>query len=258
MIHSAAVLQAAVNSLTVIHATHYPALPAETAATPAARAQAMLGRVEISAAGRARLAAEHGLSSEPAADRGAAAAVAVAGMRGMSHTPYAVAEISNQRTPPESVANQRRLDEIRSTPALMRSSEDSAFMLEHDTRLKEIVAKDSRTLTSDELDYLQKATGFVNTMAELTTQEKALYDELVTAGNWPAVAGLHAVALARSGLSGQQVTLPDGRSFDPRTTQITPQSLRELFSQMFVDTSGQMQRQLEALAQALEQRSQAA
>lgn len=148
-----------------------------------------------------------------------------------------------------------RLEQIKSKPAVERSAADTEYLLANDKRLAEIRAKDPQTLTADEVDYTQKAGGFVNTMANLSSAEKALYDEMVAAGNYAAVEGMNLIALARQGMDGQQVTLPDGSSFDPTTTEITPENIRKLFTAMFVDSDGASAKRLAALAGYLEQRS---
>ncbi|MFV5214779.1 hypothetical protein ACLIIZ_13740 [Azonexus caeni] len=159
----------------------------------------------------------------------------------------------------ESSANdagiEARLKQIKSKPAAERSAADTEYLLANDKRLAEIRAKDPQTLTADEVDYQQKAGGFVNTMTNLSSAEKALYDEMVAAGNYAAVEGMNLIALARQGMDGQQVTLPDGSSFDPTTTEITPENIRKLFTAMFVDSDGSSAKRLAALAGYLEQRS---
>jgi len=155
----------------------------------------------------------------------------------------------------ESAANDPRLAAIKAKPALERSAADTEYLLANDKRLAEVNAKDPQTRTADEVDYVQKAGGFVNTMANLSASEKALYDEMVAAGNYDAVEGMNLIALARQGMGGQQVTLPDGSSFDPTKTEITPENIRKLFAQMFVDNDGASARRLDALAGYLERRS---
>jgi hypothetical protein len=147
-----------------------------------------------------------------------------------------------------------RLSQIKSKPAVERSAADTEYLLANDKRLAEIRTKDPQTLTADEIDYQQKAGGLVNTMATLSPAEKALYDEMVAAGNYDAVAGMNLIALSRQGMGGQQVRLPDGSSFDPTTTEITPENIRKLFTVMFVDSDGSSAKRLAALAGHLEQR----
>lgn len=78
-------------------------------------------------------------------------------------------------------AIEARLAEIRARGPINRSPEDHAFLFANDKRLAEITAqgKPPEKLTADELDYLQKATGMVNTFANLSPAEKALYDKAV-------------------------------------------------------------------------------
>lgn len=153
---------------------------------------------------------------------------------------------------------QRRLDTIKTKPALERSPEETAYVEKNDRRFGElkdkIKADGMQSLSADELDYMQKASGFVNTMAELSPKEKALYDELVAHGKWEAAQGLNLVAMSRIGHKGQEITLPNGRTFDPTSTEVTPDNIRNLFRHMFVDSSGSTDRQFEALASYLEQR----
>lgn len=163
--------------------------------------------------------------------------------------------LAESRRTSEEQAIQNRLDAIQAKPGLERSAEEVEFLNQNDKRLAAILAKDDKTRTADEVDYMQKARGFVNTMAELTPKEKALYDELIAQGDWEAALGLNLVGLARSGMKGQQVSLPNGRVFDPATTEITADNIRNLFKQMFVDDSGHTDRQFEALAACLERRA---
>lgn len=152
----------------------------------------------------------------------------------------------------------KRLAEIKSRPAVERTAADRDYLVAHDQRMVDIEEKLKtsgwESLSADEVDYMQKAGGFVNTMAELSSQEKALYDEMVAAGNREAAEGLMLVALSRSGMHGQQVTLPNGRSFDPSSTEITGDNVRNLFKYLFADDDGQIGRQFEALASYLDQR----
>lgn len=154
---------------------------------------------------------------------------------------------------------QRRLDAIKAKPGVERIAEDGEFLLKNDKRYAELLDKMEASglsgfdaLTADEVDYMQKAGGFVNTMAELSPKEKALYDELVAKGNIEAAHGLMLVGMARIGMGGQQVTLPDGKTFDPSNTEVTAANIRTLFKYMFVDPSGTTGRQFDALASYLD------
>lgn len=163
----------------------------------------------------------------------------------------------SQASAPEREVEQR-LDAIKAKPAVARTAADMDYLFANDKRFAEIrdkiQADGFESLTSAEVDYMQKATGFVNTMAELSPKERALYDELVAQGNWQAAQGLNLVAMSRIGMKGQQVVLPNGRSFYPADTEITADNIRNLFRHMFVDDSGLVDRQFEALASYLEQR----
>lgn len=146
-----------------------------------------------------------------------------------------------------------RLESIKAKPALQRSTEEVEFVQRNDKRMAEIAAKDPQTQTAEEVDYMQKASGCVNTMANLSPAEKKLYDEMVASGNTEAVRGMNLIALSRMG-SGD-VTLPNGRTFSPTQTEITAGNVRQLFSQMFVGADGQDARSFDALAKYLDSRS---
>lgn len=157
---------------------------------------------------------------------------------------------------------QKRLDAIKAKPGVERTQADSEYLAKNDPRYVALLDKikaygpnGTDALTADELDYMQKAGGFVNTMAELSPKEKALYDELLAKGDREAAHGLLKVGMARIGMSGQQVTLPNGKTFDPGNTEITAANIRNLFRHMFVDPSGATDRQFAALASYLDQRA---
>lgn len=150
-------------------------------------------------------------------------------------------------------AVQSRLDQIKATPAAQRSSEDVDFLYKNDPRLAEIRAKGQQAQTADDIDYMQKTGGFVNTMANLSPAEKQLYDELVAKGETEAVRGMNLLAMSR--MMGGDVTLPNGKTFDPTHTEITADNVRQLFSQMFADADGADARSFEALASYLDGRA---
>lgn len=149
-----------------------------------------------------------------------------------------------------------RLEGIKAKPAILRSAEEADFVRHNDKRLAELSAIDPQARTADEVSYLQKAGGFVNTMANLSPAEKALHDELVAKGDTEAVRGMSLIALSRMG--GGDVTLSHGRTFDPTQTPITADNVRQLFSQMVVGTDGQDARSFDALATYLDSRSSSA
>jgi hypothetical protein len=146
-----------------------------------------------------------------------------------------------------------RIDEIVAKPAAQRSEDDVEFLHNNDKKLAEIFAKGPDKQTAEDVDYVQKTGGFVNTMANLSPAEKKLYDELVAKGDTDAVRGMNLIALSRMG--GGEVTLSNGTAFDPVKTEVTAKNVRDLFSQMFVGADGQDQRSFDALAKYLDERS---
>jgi len=110
-----------------------------------------------------------------------------------------------------------RLAEIRARGPVNRSQEDQDYLFANDKKLAEITAqgKPPEKLTADELDYLQKATGLVNTFANLSSAEKALYDKAVSSGNADAAAGISQIALIRMG--GHMAGGANGTTYDHST-----------------------------------------
>ncbi|OYD52409.1 hypothetical protein CGK74_18205 [Thauera propionica] len=125
-------------------------------------------------------------------------------------------------------------------------------MRANDKRLAEITAqgKPPEKLTADELDYVQKAAGFVNTFAYLSPAEKALYDKAVASGNTEAAAGINMIALIRQG--GEMAGGANGTTYNSRTTEITAANIEKYFSHSIVDPTGKAQSQFQALIQFLQ------
>lgn len=98
--------------------------------------------------------------------------------------------------------NRSKLGLPRSEPeAREQKSGRARFSVRQRQKLAEITAqgKPHEQLTADELDYVQKASGFVNTFANLSSAEKSLYDKAVASGNTEAAAGIAQIALIRMG-----------------------------------------------------------
>ena len=82
----------------------------------------------------------------------------------------------------QSTEIQQRIDAIKAKPGVERTQADFEYLSANDKRFAELQEKMKASgtsgfdsLTADEVDYMQKAGGFVNTMAELSPKEKALY-----------------------------------------------------------------------------------
>lgn len=145
-----------------------------------------------------------------------------------------------------------RLAEIRAKGPVNRSQEDHDFLFANDKRLAEITAqgKSPDKLTADDLDYMQKATGLVNTFANLSPAEKSLYDKAVASGNTAAAAGISQIALVR--MMGHMAGGANGTTYDPLNTEITVANIGKYFSHSIVDPSGKAQSQFQALIQFLQ------
>jgi len=140
-----------------------------------------------------------------------------------------------------------KLASIRARGPINRSEADQAYLFTHDKRLAEIAAqgKPPEKLTADELDYMQKATGLVNTMANLSPAEKALYDKAVASGNTAAAAGISQIALVR--MMGHTAGGAGGATYDPLNTAITAANVGRYFSHSIVDPTGQAKAGFQAL-----------
>lgn len=154
-------------------------------------------------------------------------------------------------------AIQKQLDAIKAKPAVERSDEETEFISKNDKRLAEIREKIKNngfeSLKADDMDYVQKAAGMVNTIAMLSPKEKALYDDMVTKGDYEAARGLMLVGMSRIGMEGQQVTLENNLSFNPIDTELTAETIRNLFKQIFVSDNRNTDSAFDALASYLEQ-----
>lgn len=107
-------------------------------------------------------------------------------------------------------------------------------------------------LTSAELDYLEKKSDLPNTMAFLSTDERRLYDELITKGNRDAADGISAIAHIRfGGLIGGESRV----AYDPNNTAITPENIRRFFMGSILDPYGVIQSRLQTLANYMEGRT---
>jgi hypothetical protein len=143
-----------------------------------------------------------------------------------------------------------QLAEIRARGPVNRSQEDQDFLFTNDKRLAEISAKSYDTRTADEIDYMQKATGFVNTFAHLSSAEKAMYDKAVASGNTATAEGIAQIALIRQG--GEMAGGANGTTYSPRTTEITAANIEKYFSHSIVDPTGNAASKFQALIQFLQ------
>lgn len=145
-----------------------------------------------------------------------------------------------------------RLAAIKAKDGLSRTQEEQDYVRANDKRLAEITAqgKPPEKLTADDLDYLQKAAGFVNTFANLSPAEKTLYDKAVASGNTEAAAGISQIALVR--MMGHTAGGANGTTYDPLNTEITAANIEKYFSHSIVDPTGKAQSQFQALIQFLQ------
>lgn len=147
-----------------------------------------------------------------------------------------------------------RLAEIKSKNIITRTAEDMEYLYAHDDKLAAIRDKSNRaagSLTSSEIDYVQKTVGFVNTMAYLSADEKQMYDDLVSSGNTEAAAGLGQIAFLRATM-GHSAGGANDTSYDSIDTAITAENIANYFMHSFADKTGTATAQLQALKQYLE------
>jgi len=168
----------------------------------------------------------------------------------ISHAAWAALGASNNDATSSANSVDAKLAEIKSKDAVSRTDADREYLLANDKKLAEISKKNPDLITSSELDYIQKAGGFVNTMAELSPAEKALYDKAVASGNTQAAAGLAQIALIRNG--GHMAGGENGTTYDPINTPITAANIEKYFSHSIIDPSGDAGAKFQALIQFLQ------
>lgn len=162
----------------------------------------------------------------------------------------AFAASSSSATANKDRSIEARLAEIRASGPVNRSQEDHDFLFANDKRLAEISAKSYNSRTADDIDYMQKATGLVNTFAHLSSAEKALYDKAVASGNTEAADGIAQIALIRQG--GEMAGGANGTTYNSRTTEITAANIEKFFSHSIVDPTGNAMSKFQALIQFLQ------
>lgn len=162
----------------------------------------------------------------------------------------ALAGSSSSTAPNNNKSVEARLAEIRANGPVNRSQEDNDFLYTNDKKLAGISAKPYNTRTADDIDYMQKAAGFVNTFAHLSSAEKTLYDKAVASGNTEAAEGIAQIALIRQG--GELAGGANGATYDSRATEITAANIEKYFSHSIVDHTGQAQSKFQALMQFLQ------
>jgi len=146
-----------------------------------------------------------------------------------------------------------RLAEIKAKDAMSRTQEEQEFVRANDKKLAEITAqgKSLEELTAEELDYMQKATGFVNTMANLSPKEKALYNKAVASGDTEAAEGISQIALIR--MMGHMARGTDGTTYDPLNTEITAANIEKYFRHSFSDPTGEVTSRFQALIRFMDE-----
>ncbi|MCH1926958.1 hypothetical protein L9G74_19255 [Shewanella sp. C32] len=147
-----------------------------------------------------------------------------------------------------------QLNSIKEKDALSRTSSDWEYLFKNDKRLAEITAKGNNnpgSLTAEEVDYEQKARGFVNTIANLNEDEKSLYNLAVSKGNSSAAEGISQIALIR--MMGHEATTTNGEHYDPRTTEINEENISKLFINSINDNSGNSKNNFQALLALLKE-----
>lgn len=183
---------------------------------------------------------------------GAASGNSIASSTYASISQAGKAALANSQSSIASV--EARLAEIQRKGPVNRSAEDADYLWKNDPGLAALQEKrkadPNYSPTAAELDHMQKAGGFVNTMANLSPAEKDLYDKAIASGNQEAAAGISQIALIR--MMGHTAGGVSGTTYDPLNTAITPENIKNYFSYSIVDPSGKAQAQFHALIQFLQ------
>jgi hypothetical protein len=167
--------------------------------------------------------------------------------------PPSASSASGSGSSTNTISVEAQLAAIKAKDSTTRTSADMTFLLANDPQLAAITAKENQgaPLTSSELDYEQKARGFVNSMAFLSPEEKELYDKAAANGNPQAAGGISVIAFERSTLGHTAGGAP-GTTYDPINTPITAYNIVRYFSYTNIDPTGKMQSQFQALIQFLQ------
>ncbi|MBY4675335.1 hypothetical protein [Marinobacterium arenosum] len=172
----------------------------------------------------------------------------------MSRPAQEIATLASSIAVSDDKSVEEKLAAIKAKDAVSRTQEDQDYLFANDKKLAEITSKSksSDQLTAEELDYMQKAGGFVNTMANLSPKEKALYNKAVASGDTEAAAGISQIALIR--MMGHMAGGANGETYDPLRKEITAANIEKYFCHSIVDPTGkaQSQFQFQALIQYLE------
>lgn len=165
---------------------------------------------------------------------------------------FAASNTSSSSATKSDKSIEARLADIKARGPVNRSQEDQEFLFANDKRLAEVTAQGKlhEQLTADDLDYVQKATGLVNTFANLSSAERALYDKAVASGNTEAAAGINQIAMIRMG--GKMAGGANGTTYNPLTMEITAANIEKFFSHSIVDPSGNARSKFQALIQFLQ------
>lgn len=147
---------------------------------------------------------------------------------------------------------EENLAHIRAKGQVGRSQEDRDFLFANDRKLAEIVAKGQpfNSWTAEETNYAQTSGGFINTFANLSSTEKALYDKAVASGNLAAAQGIAQIALIRQ--AGDVAGGANGTTYNPRATEISSASVEGLFGHSIVDSTGNAMTAFKALAKFIQ------
>ncbi len=152
--------------------------------------------------------------------------------------------------PPANIAETVRISQAAREALAASSSSAEQTGLAGTARFAEIAGKPPEKRTADEVDYMQKAAGLVNSFARLSPAEKALYDKAVASGDTEAAAGISQIALIRTG--GHMAGGANGTTYDPLGTEITTANVGKYFSHGIVDPTGQAQSRFQALIRFLQ------
>lgn len=158
-------------------------------------------------------------------------------------------------TSPQNQMVEEELTRIKALEPQRRTDQEKEFLVKNDEKLVGITEKLKKgiSLSADETEYEETLRGYVPTMKNLTNHEKSLYDELIDKGNTSAAGAVKFIGLRRA-VEGHAAGGSHGTTFDAISTAITPENIKNLFTQAISDPTGDIQKSFQALSEYLKTR----
>lgn len=147
---------------------------------------------------------------------------------------------------------EKELTRIKVLEPSKRTDQEKEFLIKNDEKLVKITEKlkNGMSLTAEETEYEETLRGYVPTMKNLTSHEKSPYNELIAKDNTTAAGAVKFIGLRRAA-EGHAAGGQNGTTFDAINTRITPENIKNFFTQAISDPTGDIQKSFQALSEYL-------